>query len=54
MASENSQQVVRTWQLIERTRREIVRMQEDIQAARVVIDQSRKLLVDLEPAAERD
>jgi hypothetical protein len=54
MASENSEHVARTRELIERTRRELVQMHDEIQAARVVIDQSRKLLVAAEPAAERD
>jgi hypothetical protein len=49
MALENSEQVARTWDLIERSRREILLIREDIQSARAVIDQSRKLLSDTEP-----
>jgi len=52
MDTESAEQVAKTRALIERTRRELDRLQDDIQSARVVIEQSRRLLSQAEPTSK--
>ena len=52
MDSLNAEHVVKTRELIERTRRELDRLQDDIQSARAIIEQSRRLLSQAEPTSK--
>jgi predicted nucleic acid-binding Zn-ribbon protein len=51
--SEDSDLMAKTKELIEHTRREILRLQEDIQSARTTIDRSQGLLSRAGPPSER-
>jgi hypothetical protein len=51
--SEDSDLTAKTKGLIEHTRREILRLQEDIQSARTTIDRAQGLLSRIGPSSER-
>jgi hypothetical protein len=52
MTFENVEHLARAKDLIERSRRELERLREDLRVARAVIDRSRKILSETEPNSE--